>query len=64
MLLNVQQATYAYVRIYSGYTGTWLPVLQVLPVHPPAHLQVLGAMQVPPLRQAEHTAVYGKYKLV
>lgn len=29
-------------------------VLQVLPVHPPAHLQVLGAMQVPPLRQAEH----------
>ena len=32
-------------------------MLQVLPVHPPAHLQVLGAMHTPPLWQTEHMAM-------
>lgn len=36
---------------------SYLPVLQVLPVHPAVHLQTFGRTQVPPLWQTEHTAV-------
>lgn len=35
-------------------------MLQVFPIHPPVHLQISGAMHVPPLWQAEQTAMIGK----
>ena len=54
---TVAIVTHNRIQLKYIYTATWLPVLQVLPVHPAVHLQTLGATQVPPLWQTEHTAV-------